>query len=97
MPKVTAFGMRAAAARLAPNPALARVIVRSRGRSRRAESRAPVTDPIAMTDDSMPNSPAPSPNSMRAIAEMKIAKLNPIVPRIAIIVSTSRMSGRRRT
>ncbi len=48
---------------------------RMRGRSRRADSRAPATDPTARLEESSPNSVAPLPNSTLAMVEVKIGKL----------------------
>ena len=71
------------------------VMVRSRGRSRRAASSAPATEPIAMTEESRPNSPAPCWNWMRAIVEMKIGKFKPIVPIRKIITKHQHEIGPR--
>ena len=67
------------------------------GFSRRAESSAPATDPIAIIDVSNPNSLAPAWNTPTAMVEMKIGKLMPNVPIKNSITRIALMSGRRQT
>src|SRR5690606_12647189 len=95
--KVSNVGMSAEARQAIPKSTAEEKMMRIRGRSLRADRRAPVTDPIAITEVSSPNSPAPLWNSTVAMVEMKIEKLKPNVPiRLTMIMITT-MDGRFRT
>jgi hypothetical protein len=92
--KVVKVGITAEIAQATPNAAAETKTTRICGFSRRAESSAPVTDPIASTDESRPNSPAPWSNSTRAIVAVKIAKLRPNVPTMKTATMIATISGR---
>ncbi|MNW58606.1 hypothetical protein D3C74_364830 [compost metagenome] len=70
---------------------------RTRGRSRRAAMRAPVSEPIARIDPSIPYSPAPMPNSTRAIMADVSWKLSPNVDTTLSTTMMTMMSERPRT
>src|SRR5699024_11341811 len=64
---VQKLGMIAISPEETPNPNAAPSTRRTRGRFRRAAASAPASEPIAMTEPSSPYSPAPRPNTSRAI------------------------------
>ena len=64
---------------------------------RRAASRPPDSDPIAITELMKPNSSGPTWNTAVAISELVIWKFSPNVPSMNTMNSTSMMSGRLRT
>ena len=90
-------GANAAATPMTPNTAAAIAMTANRTRSRRAARRAPATAPTAIADESSPNAVEPRPNSIVVMVEMKIGKLNPKVPTMNTIASTTTMSCRDRT
>src|SRR5699024_2699361 len=61
------LGMIAISPEETPKPNAAPSTRRTRGRFRRAAASAPASEPIAMTEPSSPYSPAPLPNTSRAI------------------------------
>ena len=89
--------MRAITPVAMPNPNAAPMTRRTRGRSRRAASSAPVSDPMASTEPRIPYSPAPMPNSVRAIIALVSWKLSPNVDTTPTTTMITRMSLRPRT
>ena len=69
----------------------------ARGFSRRAEKRAPATEPIASMELSNPKPPAPVANTVTAIVETNTAKFMPNVATRNSMVSTAMRSGRPST
>ena len=90
-------GMSAEIAAATPKSPDAKKIVRIRGRSCRAEMSAPVTEPIAMTELSRPNSPAPRWKVIVVMVEVKIAKFIPKVPMMNTMSRMTTMAGFVRT
>lgn len=64
---------------------------------RRAASSAPASEPTAITEPSIPYSPAPLSNTSRAISAVVIWKFSPNVPTTPISDMTRIRSGRCRT
>ncbi len=87
--------MSAAMSTATPKNAEARMMTRMRARSRRAASRAPVSEPIARIELSTPYSPAPRPNST-AMVDEKIGKFMPNAPIRNTMTNTITRSGRSR-
>jgi hypothetical protein len=80
-----------------PNANEAPITSSTRGWLRRAASRAPPSDPIAMIEPSSPYSPAPLSNSVRAIRAVVSWKFRPNVPIMPINAMIRIRSGRPRT
>ena len=80
-----------------PNPNAEPITSRTRGRSRRAASRAPVSEPIASTEPRIPYSPAPRSNTVRAIIALVSWKFRPNVETTPTTTMMTRMSLRPRT
>ena len=89
--------MSAAIVAKTPNAIVAPMTSRSRGCSRRAASRAPASEPIAMIEPSRPYSPAPLWNTSRAMSAVVTWKLRPNVPTMPTMTIVTRMSLRCRT
>ena len=90
-------GMSAITPVAIPNANAAPMTSRTRGRSRRAASSAPVSEPIARTEPRIPYSPAPLPNSVRAIMALVSWKLRPNVETTPTTTMITTMSLRPRT
>ena len=89
--------MTAATAQPAPNAAAPPHASVKRGASRPAASSDPAIVPTAMAENSSPYCPAPAPNTLTAMVEMKIVKFSPNVPTRPSIASTASRSGRAQT
>ncbi len=80
-----------------PKANAAPITSRTRGRSRRAASRAPASEPMARIDPSTPYSLAPRPNSVRAMSALVSWKLRPNVETTPTTTMMTTMSLRPRT
>ena len=95
--KLAYVGMSAMTPVATANPNADPMTSRTRGRSRRAASRAPVSDPIARMDPRIPYSPGPMPNSTFAIIADVSWKLSPNVDTTPTTTMMTMMSVRPRT
>jgi hypothetical protein len=86
-------GMKAETAPATANRAVPPTTTRMRARSRRAASRAPVSEPIARIELRRPYPSAFCPNSS-AIVDAKIGKFMPKAPRRKTIAKATMRSGR---
>lgn len=90
-------GISAAIALAMPKATVAPITNRTVGRSRRAASNAPPSDPTAITEPISPYPSAPVWNTSLAISAMVSWKFSPNVPTTPTITMVSTMSDRCRT